>query len=415
MKRNRSTQSHSNEDRIGPGCALVPAIKRATIGFVLAAVAAGCGGNGDHNSTPPLRGKDASAAQVSTPEQKADPTDSGSAVVMRGDTVIDDTQATKSGPSQYWHSQTGLGVNNEMIWTYVNGNSVSNSATWRTSLGVGKYNVRVFIPRNYATTRNAVYKVQSIQGGNTTTIGTVAVNQYNYSDAWVDLGTYSFNGQPAVLLADNTGEAYSTKRMIGIDAVKFTDQGGGGGQTINVPCFAQTETAWASKKLKPSGYTMADSGCLVTAIASVINWAGYSTDPGKYCDWLGDPKNGGFLSNGFYQEPPKPLLRNYTNGKAQQTGYADWRSKPADLNQIKSEIDAGRPVVIEVHYQKSDNEKYMHWVTVVAYVATGSKITDFTIMDPRAKDKQLTTLNQHYNYTNDVARWVYAARFFSRS
>ncbi len=399
---------------MGPGNALVPAIKRATVCLALAAVAAGCGGSGDHDSNPLGRGmKDASAAGVSTPEQKADPSDSESAVVTRGDTIIDDTQASKGGPSQYWHSQAGLGVNNEMIWTYVNGNGVSNSVTWRTSLGAGKYNVRVFIPRNYATTRNAIYRIQSIQGGNATTIGTVAVNQYNYSDVWVDLGTYTFNGQPAVFLADDTGEAYSTKRMIGFDAAKFTSQGGG--QTISVPCFAQTESAWASKKLKPSGYTMANSGCLVTAIASVINWGGFSTDPGKYCDWLGDSKNGGFSSGGFYQEPPKTLLRNYTNGKVQQTGYADWRSKPADLNQIKSEIDAGRPVVIEVHYKKSDSETYMHWVTVVAYTETSSTITDFTIMDPLAKDKQLTTLNQHYNYTNDVARWVYAARFFSRS
>lgn len=371
--------------------------------FTAVASLVGCGGYS--RSVSQLGGsKDGSAALDSTStEKKPDPigtfTPDGSGV------IIDQTQATHSGPSQYWHDVNGLGYNNNMTWTYVNGGSVSNYMVWRSGQAAGKYDVQVFIPHNYATTRNALYQVEYFQGNNWTLMATRAVNQFNISDAWVDLGTYDFPAEPAVFLGDNTGEAYSTKRMVGFDAVKFSPIG----QTaITLPCFWQTNPSWSSLHLGKSSCTMGGYGCLVTSFASVINWAGVTTDPGTLCKWLN--ANGGFDGAGDLNTS-KPL--QYAGGHLSTTSK-NWHSTAADLNLIKSQIDAGNPVIVEVHYKQSDSENYQHWVVIVGYTLTNSQISDFTIMNPLNTNGSYTSIKP-YIYTSSIARWIYAGFLTGRS
>lgn len=136
--------------------------------------------------------------------------------------VIDQDQAGKGGPPQYWHRIGGYGVDGDMTWTYVNGSTTCNWMVWRSGMGAGRYQVFAFIPRNYATTRNAVYWIENYYGNTWNCINKVSVNQYNCCDVWVNLGTYNFAGEPSVYLDDNTGESYNaTKRMVGFDAIKF--------------------------------------------------------------------------------------------------------------------------------------------------------------------------------------------------
>jgi hypothetical protein len=131
------------------------------------------------------------------------------------------------GPSAYWHrlttcGGTALGYGGDMYWTYVNGTVVSNYARWTPALGgSGTYTVSVFIPRCYASSQTAKYKV--VHGGVTEY---KTVNQYPYYDAWVSLGTFSFTGTGGeyVELADATGESYTTKRILAFDAVRWVRQ-----------------------------------------------------------------------------------------------------------------------------------------------------------------------------------------------
>lgn len=134
--------------------------------------------------------------------------------------VVDDQSSgfTKYGPSTYWW-QAAIGYASHMWYTYVNGTTQSNYARWQPSLsGAGYYTVYAYIPSNYATSQQAKYRIYHNGSNNYST-----VNQNGYSNVWVSLGTHYFsaNGTEYVELADATGEAASTGRQLGFDAIKF--------------------------------------------------------------------------------------------------------------------------------------------------------------------------------------------------
>jgi hypothetical protein len=135
--------------------------------------------------------------------------------------IVDDQSGgfAKYGPSTYWW-QAAIGYASHMWYTYANGTTQSNYARWSPGLsgGTGYYAVYAYIPGNYATSQQARYRICHNGASDYAT-----VNQNSYYNAWVPLGTYYFSASGAeyVELSDATGEAASTSRMIGFDAIKF--------------------------------------------------------------------------------------------------------------------------------------------------------------------------------------------------
>lgn len=137
-----------------------------------------------------------------------------------GPQEVDDTSPgfAKGGPSASWYGYNG-GHLNHFWWTYTNGSTVSNYATWTPNLPAdGVWQVQVFVPAPHATTTNARYVVthngqQSV----------VPVNQNNIYNDWVTLGYWYFPPYTVryarVALDDATNE--SPYREIGFDAVRF--------------------------------------------------------------------------------------------------------------------------------------------------------------------------------------------------
>jgi murein DD-endopeptidase MepM/ murein hydrolase activator NlpD len=126
---------------------------------------------------------------------------------------------TATGRPEWWHHETGMGYGNDMVWTTNTAGRKDNYARWRPNLpGAGAYRVEAYIPSNHATTGRASYVILAA-GASTTK----QVNQDAVSNAWVDLGTYTFrdDGTEYVELADPTGEASNSKE-IGFDAMRFT-------------------------------------------------------------------------------------------------------------------------------------------------------------------------------------------------
>jgi len=124
----------------------------------------------------------------------------------------------RHGPSYWWYDAVGVGDGGHMYWTtnaYANNH---NTGDWRPNLPrLGNYEVFVFIPRLYATTRQAKYEIYHADG-RTDKI----VNQSIYFDKWVSLGTYRFKPGIGglVRLRDTTGEN-SEYYQVGFDSVKW--------------------------------------------------------------------------------------------------------------------------------------------------------------------------------------------------
>lgn len=137
-----------------------------------------------------------------------------------GTVIVNETDAgfVKGGSATSWHS-ANVGYSGNMLWTknndYIRSNY--NWGRWYPSLTARRYELFVHIPSNYATTTNARYWVSHRDGFTLKT-----VNQLNYSNTWVSLGTYWFQGNSNdyVSLSDVTFEAYLS-RYVGFDAMKW--------------------------------------------------------------------------------------------------------------------------------------------------------------------------------------------------
>ncbi|GAB4437526.1 MAG: hypothetical protein Kow0031_19340 [Anaerolineae bacterium] len=119
------------------------------------------------------------------------------------------------GPELY-EDNGGYGGNH--YWTYASTSQVRNSGQWKPNLdGDGNYEVFVYIPAANSTTGNAVYRVQHFGR-----VAARAVNQSRYSNEWVSIGLYYFDGKgnEFVTLQDNTGEG-NRSTQLAFDAVKF--------------------------------------------------------------------------------------------------------------------------------------------------------------------------------------------------
>ncbi|KEO83916.1 N-acetylmuramoyl-L-alanine amidase [Tumebacillus flagellatus] len=125
---------------------------------------------------------------------------------------------TLYGSSQYWHPVTGYGLHNEINYTNGNGSVIYNYAIWKPTIPTaGNYEVKVFIPSNYAGTTAAKYEIH-YNGGTVTK----TVNQSAYSNQWVSLGTYNFAVGTGgyVKLGDNTGDT----NTVAFDTIRFMGQ-----------------------------------------------------------------------------------------------------------------------------------------------------------------------------------------------
>ncbi len=137
----------------------------------------------------------------------------------RTEVIVDDRSGgfTRGGTGSYWREST-IGYSGHMYYTWNRQSQVDNWGKWTPQLnGGGNYEVFVFVPRDNATTTKAGYRIHH----NGTNSG-VYVNQNQYSDAWVSLGTHYFNdaSDEYVFMGDETFETSSTKK-IGFDAMKF--------------------------------------------------------------------------------------------------------------------------------------------------------------------------------------------------
>jgi len=139
--------------------------------------------------------------------------------------TVDDSDIANvnfGGPSYWWWEIWGYGINNQMhhTWNFDLPEGTQNYVEWYFDVPqIDHYKVEVFIPRDYATTTNALYWVHE----GVSWSGPYPVNQDNYDDQWVTLdgSIQILQGSGTVYLGDCTGEPTAT-RLVGVDAARMS-------------------------------------------------------------------------------------------------------------------------------------------------------------------------------------------------
>lgn len=132
--------------------------------------------------------------------------------------VVDDKSPRFRWGGPAGNRYVGPGGYGSSSWTYNTTHDPVNFGKWTPPISVaGNYEVFAFIPGSNATTGAARYQIYHFGQWEERTL-----NQSRYSNEWVSLGTYYFEGkqEECVFLYDSTGEAANSTK-IAFDALKF--------------------------------------------------------------------------------------------------------------------------------------------------------------------------------------------------
>lgn len=132
---------------------------------------------------------------------------------------------------------------------------------------------------------------------------------------------------------------------------------------MTIPVMGQQDGAWGGAPLGSSPTdTVASSGCAITAVTMMLRYYGIDTDPGAFNAWL--TASGGYA---FNDQLIWDAVTSYTSGRVV---FTQWTGPDLDL--IRGELDAGRPVVAEVSLNGNQ-----HFVLITGYTSeAGLQIND---------------------------------------
>jgi hypothetical protein len=194
-----------------------------------------------------------------------------------------DNGFTLNGPPQYWHSSAPFGLEGDARWTYSNGSTGANGATWAPTLGAGSYNVLAYVPGSFADA-SVTYVVRDVTGTHK-----VPVDQAPYSGKWVPLGLFTAGAaRPISVHVGDISSDPVASTYLGVDAMEFervtgsivypvgTIGPGGAGFVVSGP--AQSWHAGAPYGLKGDAQWATSGGI---AGAAVAQWTPLLS-PGSY-------------------------------------------------------------------------------------------------------------------------------------
>lgn len=152
---------------------------------------------------------------------------------------------------------------------------------------------------------------------------------------------------------------------------------------INLPIlFSQNDSRWANKLLgfnKDTRYNIDNYGCLISCIAMICRYYGKNDNPETINDKLCNLGTGlGFIDG----------TGNYIYGSVKKI-YSDISEEFVrtpnlltnnEVDKIKSSLDNGNPVIIQIDYSPKTVEFNTHFVVVVDYNTNDEN--DLTIIDP---------------------------------
>lgn len=131
----------------------------------------------------------------------------------------------------------------------------------------------------------------------------------------------------------------------------------------------QNDPAWKSSPLGNSSETIGGWGCLLTSVTMMLNGLGYTETPLTVNEKM--KKAGGFQGAFFI-----PSVLPYVFPNCAYKGMQPCESSPAPLAQIDAAVAAGKPVILQVDWNK-DAGIQTHFVLVKERVGE-----DYSLYDP---------------------------------
>lgn len=243
---------------------------------------------------------------------------------------------------------------------------------WKVQYGKGKY--------GYC---NADY-IGQLDGENAsvvTTYGRLNVREGEGTDFRI-VGALT-KGTEVIELSRNNGwsKILYDGSKVGFVSTKYLSFGKGAIK-LNVPSFKQRDSRWANVKIGSSGKTIAQIGCVTTAIAMIES---YETGTTIYPDAMS--KKLKYTASGSVYWP---------------SDYATITSSSNYLSAIYELLKQGKPVL----FGSKDKYGGQHWVVITGYNG-GDNLTasGFTINDPGSNTK--TTLAQHLSSHPTFYKYMY--------
>ena len=120
-----------------------------------------------------------------------------------------------------------------------------------------------------------------------------------------------------------------------------------------------------------SGTTICNSGCALTSVSIVLSAKGIAADPSTLNTWL--QKNSGYSDCAIRWGVAASYNNSGITCSFSNGSYSDY------LYIFKSEIDAGRPVIVQV---KGSSGPCGHYVVLYGYNNNGETLNDFIVSDP---------------------------------
>lgn len=167
----------------------------------------------------------------------------------------------------------------------------------------------------------------------------------------------------------------------------------------------QNDEQWKNKALGHSSETIGGWGCLVTSVTMMLNGIGYNETPVTVNDKM--KKAGGFQGAFFI-----PSVLPYVWGNCAYRDMQPCESTPAPIADIDAAVAAGRPVILQVDWNKQVGIQ-THFVLVKE-----KKGNDYSIYDPYkysgdGPDKEVL-LTTRYKYNGaKIASEISAVLWFN--
>ncbi|MCW2857025.1 MAG: hypothetical protein JWR52_2640 [Marmoricola sp.] len=190
-----------------------------------------------------------------------------------------------TGSMTYWRSGAPAGLKRMAYWTYSNGSTEANGATWSAHLAPGRYAVEAYIPSTNATAK-APYTITDALG----TTHKIISQQSN--GAYANLGTYTAKAGGSIVVHVGDNDPSATKTKIGVDAMAFrlivTVPGAPTGVSAT-PGNAKAVVSWSAPAsnggapitaykvtASPGGRTASTTGATTATVTGLTNATAYT-------------------------------------------------------------------------------------------------------------------------------------------